>query len=41
MSNLALDSEGYLSYLTTSEWQLNFIMEQNPDIVFKKTREFN
>jgi peptide chain release factor 3 len=41
MSNLALDSEGYLSYLTTSEWQLGFIKEQNPDIVFLKTREFN
>jgi peptide chain release factor 3 len=41
MSNLALDSEGYLSYLTTSEWQLGFIMEQNPDIRFMKTREFN
>jgi peptide chain release factor 3 len=41
MGNLALDSEGYLSYLTTSEWQLGFIMEQNPDITFLKTREFN
>ena len=41
MNNLALDSEGYLSYLTTSEWQLGFVMEQNPDITFLKTREFN
>ncbi|MBU1169851.1 MAG: peptide chain release factor 3 [Proteobacteria bacterium] len=41
LSNLALDSEGHLSYLTTSEWQLGFVMEQNPDIRFKKTREFN
>jgi peptide chain release factor 3 len=41
MNNLALDSEGYLSYLTTSEWQLGFVMDQNPDITFLKTREFN
>jgi len=41
MNNLALDSEGFLSYLTTSEWQLAFIIEQNPDITFLKTREFN
>ncbi len=41
MNSLALDSEGYLSYLTTSEWQLGFVMDQNPDITFLKTREFN
>lgn len=41
MGSLAHDSEGYLSYLTTSEWQLGFVMEQNPDITFLKTREFN
>jgi peptide chain release factor 3 len=39
--NLAIDAEGYLSYLTTSEWQLGFIEEQNPDIKFHKTREYN
>lgn len=41
IGNLTLDSEGYLSYLTTSEWQLDFIIEQNPDIIFQKTREFD
>ncbi len=41
MNNLTSDSEGHLTYLTTSEWQLNFIQEQNPDIVFQKTREFD
>jgi peptide chain release factor 3 len=37
--NLARDAEGCLSYLTTSEWQLGFCMEQWPDIVFHKTRD--
>lgn len=39
--NLATDSEGCLTYLTTTEWQLGFAMENNPDIVFHKTREIN
>ena len=37
--NLARDAEGCLSYLTTSEWQLGYCMEQWPDIVFHKTRD--
>ena len=40
-ANLARDAEGCLSYLTTSEWQLNYCMEQWPEITFKKTREVN
>lgn len=39
--NIALDSEGSIAYLTTSEWQLGYCMEQWPEIVFCKTREFN
>ena len=37
--NLARDAEGCLSYLTTSEWQLGFCMEQWPDVVFHTTRD--
>jgi peptide chain release factor 3 len=37
--NLARDAEGCLSYLTTSEWQLGFCMEQWPAIEFHKTRD--
>ncbi|MEE8398502.1 MAG: peptide chain release factor 3 [Desulfobacterales bacterium] len=39
MSNMATDAEGSLSFLTTSEWQLGFCMEEWPDIDFVKTRE--
>jgi len=39
--NIALDSEGSRAYLTTSEWQLGYCMEQWPEIGFLKTREFN
>jgi peptide chain release factor 3 len=39
--NLAKDSEGCLTFLTTSEWQLGFAMENNPDVTFHKTREIN
>ncbi len=39
VANLAKDAEGCLSYLTTSEWQLNYCMEQWPDIEFFKTRD--
>jgi peptide chain release factor 3 len=37
--NLARDAEGCLSYLTTSEWQLGYCMEQWPAIEFHKTRD--
>ena len=36
---LAIDSEGYLTFLAQSEWMLRFHMEKWPDIVFMKTRE--
>jgi peptide chain release factor 3 len=36
---LALDAEGFLTYLAESEWMLKFFMEKWPDIEFRKTRE--
>ncbi len=39
--NMAYDAEGHMCFLTTSEWQLGFAVEQNPDVSFHKTREFN
>jgi peptide chain release factor 3 len=38
-NNIALDAEGSMAYLTTSEWQLGFCMEQWPEIAFHKTRD--
>ena len=38
-SNLAYDADDHLTYLTTSEWRLGFIMEDWPGINFHKTRE--
>lgn len=40
-SSLTLDSEDCLTYLTTSEYQLGFTMEEWPDVKFHKTREHN
>lgn len=40
-SRLALDSENWLTFLTTSEYQLGFTMEDWPQIKFHKTREHN
>jgi len=40
-ANLATDAQGCLSFLTTSEWQLGFCMENWPEIEFYKTREVN
>lgn len=40
-SSLALDSEGCLTFLTTSEYQLGFTIEEWPGIEFHKTREYN
>jgi peptide chain release factor 3 len=40
-SSLALDAEGCLTFMTTSEYQLGFVMEEWPDIQFHKTREHN
>jgi peptide chain release factor 3 len=38
-ANLAMDAEGHLSFLAASDWWLNRAMENNPEIVFHKTRE--
>ncbi len=40
-SNLAVDAEGWLTFLTTSEYQLGFAMEEWPQVIFHKTREHN
>jgi len=39
--SIAVDSEGWVAFLTTSEYQLGFAMEAWPDIEFHKTREYN
>jgi len=38
-ANLARDSQGSLSYLTSSEFLLNYCMEKWPEIKFHKTRD--
>ncbi|HIP39705.1 MAG TPA: peptide chain release factor 3 [Desulfocapsa sulfexigens] len=38
-ASLAIDAEGFLTYLAQNEWMLNFFMEKWPDITFHKTRE--
>jgi peptide chain release factor 3 len=40
-SSLALDAEGNLTFLASSEWRLQHTIEQWPDIDFNKTREHN
>jgi peptide chain release factor 3 len=40
-SSLARDAEGRLTFLTTSEYQLGFAMEEWPRIKFHKTTEHN
>lgn len=40
-SSIAIDSQGWLTFLTTSVYQLGFVVEEWPDIEFHKTREFN
>ncbi len=40
-ANLARDSQGCLSYLTSSEFLLNYCMERWPEIEFRKTRDIN
>lgn len=40
-SDLAIDSEGWLTFLTTSEFQLGFAVDEWPDIKFHKSREHN
>lgn len=41
MARLAFDSEGNLAFLAPNEWQLNYAMEQWPEIIFHKTQEHN
>jgi len=41
MANLARDSQGCLSYLTTSEFRLNYCMEEWPEVAFFKTRDIH
>jgi len=38
-TNLARDSQGRLSFLTTSEFQLEYCMKEWPEVVFHKTRD--
>ncbi len=38
-NNLAKDYEGSLTFLTTSKWQLDMVMEKWPEIEFHSTRE--
>ncbi|MBU1185158.1 MAG: peptide chain release factor 3 [Proteobacteria bacterium] len=40
-ANLARDTDGHLTYLAASEWRLGFIVEEWPDVSFRKTREHN
>ena len=40
-SSTATDSEGWVTFLTTSEYQLGFAMEAWPGVEFHKTREYN
>ncbi len=39
IANLARDAEGCLTFLTVSQWQLNYCQEQWPGIEFYKTRD--
>ncbi|RJQ63792.1 MAG: peptide chain release factor 3, partial [Desulfobacteraceae bacterium] len=39
-ANIALDAEGNLAYLAVSEWRLKLAMEDWPEVVFLKTREY-
>lgn len=40
-ANMALDSEGHLTYLTPGDWWLSNAKERFPEIEFHKTREYN
>jgi peptide chain release factor 3 len=41
LANIAQDAEGHMTYLAPNEWRLGFIMEDWPEITFRKTREYN
>ena len=38
-ANLAMDTQGNLTYLAASEWQLEYVTKEWPDVKFLKTRE--
>jgi peptide chain release factor 3 len=38
---LATDAEGHLTFLSPSEWRLEYTMKEWPEVTFHKTREFN
>ncbi len=38
---LAHDAEGELTFLGPSQWRLDHVMEQWPEVAFKKTREYS
>ena len=38
-SDMAYDADGHLSYLAPSEWRLEYVSKQWPEISFRKTRE--
>jgi peptide chain release factor 3 len=40
-ADLAIDSEGWITFLTTSEFQLGFTVDEWPEIKFHKSREHN
>lgn len=40
LNNMAIDSEGHLTYLAANEWRLGFVMEDWPQVTFQKTREY-
>lgn len=38
-SDMAFDADGHLSYLAPSEWRLEYVSKQWPEIAFRKNRE--
>jgi peptide chain release factor 3 len=38
-SGMAFDADGHLSYLAPSEWRLEYVAKQWPEITFRKNRE--
>ena len=40
-AHLAMDAEGHLTFLASTNWWLERIMDNFPEITFQKTREYN
>ena len=40
-ANLATDAQGHLAFLARSAWNLEYEMEQWPEIEFEKSKEHN